>query len=667
MNNEQCDKEKLEAYLRGELDDAACTEVEAHALKCGPCRAAIEARTKRVADALKETYPLVNPPAAVADRVMALTRPRRRWRAWALALAPAAAALFLVWAFWPEPSFFTASDVSGIVIAGGERVRPGQTLKSGTHIVCLGDSSVTINGVRIINNRPMTEFTITERRTGWRATLDTGEALFVSDGSAGPYDVFVSGKTLVPKGTRFGVHVSPDGQPELSVYESEVLASWDGIERLFATGQRTDFKGKTRGIAGDPMTVTALEEVPAPFAAEKLPVKRQAGNRIELPADAVNMIASELVSANDHPNDPMPYLRAALIFNGMVERELAATTIGRALDRDPDLRGAEDDDLWKLVRGQALNRGDEQTADKLLDLLERRGGYTPEYLQAWRTIAESWGILYQFPQGPDQETYWNSLRSAVTVVQSLGLPRNRAAVGETLVYLANYGPEGYDAPTYADAAELLREAITNPSEGIADQETASTCKALSEALWYTTRRDESLEWLETAVDLWPIPRWQVHLAERSIANGHHNRERLFGLLREGLTRDPSVYTYRKALNVLVDLARSPEDWEAVKQTAHWVAGTFSNVPIALISAGRILALSGEIEAGSAYMAQAAGLVGGPANLEPQEQRWWATILWKLGERDRALEVLGAEPDMPHPEGAWRMFGDAGDYATALKA
>ena len=64
-------------------------------------------------------------------------------------------------------------------------------------------------------------------------------------------------------------------------------------------------------------------------------------------------------------------------------------------------------------------------------------------------------------------------------------------------------------------------------------------------------------------------------------------------MTDGLRGDPSVYTYRKALGVLYELADTEEDRQAVKSSCHWVAQAFPYVPEALEAASKILRDLGE--------------------------------------------------------------------------
>ena len=77
-NERQCDKDKLAAYIRGELDDRACQEVEDHAMDCDACRAEIESSVGRIAKALRESSPMVTPPEGLHARVMSAASARTK-------------------------------------------------------------------------------------------------------------------------------------------------------------------------------------------------------------------------------------------------------------------------------------------------------------------------------------------------------------------------------------------------------------------------------------------------------------------------------------------------------------------------------------------------------------------------------------------------------------
>ena len=87
----------LQAYVDGDLGPEQVTPLERHLANCGGCRAEL-ARLQAVVEAL-ETWPLVEEPAQMADRVLARVKPRPvlprfrlRWSDLAISLAGTAGA-----------------------------------------------------------------------------------------------------------------------------------------------------------------------------------------------------------------------------------------------------------------------------------------------------------------------------------------------------------------------------------------------------------------------------------------------------------------------------------------------------------------------------------------------------------------------------------------------
>lgn len=656
MNNEQCDIDKLETYLRGELDDAACAEVEAHALKCGPCGAAIESGTKRVAAALKQTYPLINPPAAVADQVMALARPRRRWRAWALALAPAAAALFLAWAFWPKAadvvpeSAIALTSADGVVLADGERIAVGDPLPEGASILCVGRAAFSFGGVRIQTDAAFSDFILAREGGSWQIDQGPGAAVYAGTKAGQTYAVLVPDGTLRPLGTRFRVQVNQDGSASLEVYEEKVeFLGMQGTD-VIPAGFSTDFHATLNQLNEKQWTAILQHDyVITPNPDGPMAVEEPVSNRIPLPKRAVEQIASHLRAAHQSPDDPMPYVNVALVFDSLVEREAAAVAIGRALERGPDLRLVSDENLWKLARGQALFDGDEGTALRLFELLDQRDSLEPEYRDAWQVLTP---LLRLVPVATDEKRaeVWPIAKGAAVTIRSYGYPEDRLPLGEAFaIILANYGVEGRHKPTFEEARELLEDFIANPPSSATDQEMATAHHRLGEALWWTEQWDKSLEKLEAATDFWPVPRWKVHFVERSVGHGRRDRRRLLTLLKQGLQGDPSVYTYRKALGVTATLAKTPEDWEGVKQMAEWVVDTFPSVVIALTAAAHTFVRASDDARAYEVMEQASALLRPDERFaDPKDRLLWAKMLWEGGREFEAVAALKHEDGQPDP-------------------
>ncbi|MCH8980023.1 MAG: zf-HC2 domain-containing protein [Armatimonadetes bacterium] len=135
MNERQCDKEKLAAYLRGDLDDRACDEVEAHATECDACRAEIESSVGRIGKALRDAYPMESPPERIRARVMSASSARKKWRVVAYVLVPATAALAII-LLLPDrgapvatPALASLTVIDGAAIVRDQAATPGQAVE----------------------------------------------------------------------------------------------------------------------------------------------------------------------------------------------------------------------------------------------------------------------------------------------------------------------------------------------------------------------------------------------------------------------------------------------------------------------------------------------------------------------------------------------------------
>lgn len=643
-NDRQCDKDKLAAYIRGDLDDRACQEVEAHAMECDACRTEIESSVGRVGKALRDAYPMVSPPERIHGRVMSAARARTKWRALGYVLAPAAAAL-AIWLLLPDRSapvvptvYASLSELQGAAIVRDQTVASGQALPAGERVFFVGHATVTADGFRARMDAALTVLTVGADEDPW--SIEAGAVIF--DEQPGSASVAVrmpdaAGTVLRPLGTRYRVEVFLGGDWMFAVYDGSVEqtpTSDPGLgPEVVPEGFKFDPVQRMQRLkANDAYGFMSLDAVLAPSPDGPLAVEQPASNRIDLPAEAVSQIARHLQRAYRRPNDPRPYIRAATVFEGLMERPAAATLVHMALKRDRALSAALDEELWALARGQAGAFGDAGTANRLFDILDQRGSETQEYRDAWRAIARAWTALTEVVDDEDRLREWRLAQGAVDAVLSAGQAADVLPIGSYLAVVhAVYSPweGGYHLPTFDVAEDLLVQYQNNTPTNATPQQIATSYHRLNEAYWYLGRqepslRERSLEVLSEAIHYWPVPRWKVHLAERLVENGSRDRERVLALMRDGLRGDPSVYTYRKALGALYTLTitgeNTEEDREAVKTACRWVAKAFPYVPEALDTASRILRDLGENEEAQRISVRASELREEDKRLEEAQKR-----------------------------------------------
>jgi len=120
-------RDKLIAYLDGELDEAESVKLQAHLKECHECRRELEA--------LKETlaFTSLDAPPGFAGVQWKVSAPRRvSW--WRWVMIPAAAAALLV-----------------TVILGGDAVMRGRTVEPDEWVVVEGDSLSADQGMELIS------------------------------------------------------------------------------------------------------------------------------------------------------------------------------------------------------------------------------------------------------------------------------------------------------------------------------------------------------------------------------------------------------------------------------------------------------------------------------------------------------------------------------------
>ncbi|MCH8980022.1 MAG: hypothetical protein IH945_12390 [Armatimonadetes bacterium] len=306
-----------------------------------------------------------------------------------------------------------------------------------------------------------------------------------------------AGTVLRPLGTLYRVEVFPGGDWMFVVYDGSVEQTPTSDPRqgpeVVDEGFTFDPVNGTRGLnAGVASSFMSLDKILAPDPDGPLAVEQSASNRIDLPAAAVSQISRHLQRAYRRPDDPLPYIRAATVFEGLMERSAAASLVHMALERDPALSGADDEELWTLARGQAGALGDAGTANLLIDVLEARGSKTQEYRDAWRTVARAWTVLPLVENKEENPQEWLLAESAIKSILSVGDTDDVLPIGSYLAVIhAVYSPweDGYYMPTFAVAEDLLVQYQNDPPPNATRQQIATAFQRLNEALPMIRRKE----------------------------------------------------------------------------------------------------------------------------------------------------------------------------------
>lgn len=237
MNEIQtCSPAALEAYIRGELDEAACEAVERHAMACEACRTKLEAAFAPEVDRVKRVATIEPIPASLAHRLTPPDRKNRGWVRMGLTLAGAAAAFALWYLYWPVS--LTIGEVTGVAFRDGVLLRSGDSLKIGDVVVMAEGAALPSSVVKLQAEPNWGVFRVS--RSGWSRALEIEACGGTVSFDSKPRSVFRAssgGISAIPLGAKFGFDFASTTSPTLSTYKGLVKLQRGEETELCSQGQ----------------------------------------------------------------------------------------------------------------------------------------------------------------------------------------------------------------------------------------------------------------------------------------------------------------------------------------------------------------------------------------------------------------------------------------------
>lgn len=648
MNDEL--RERIREYARGSLSAQEAAELESLALEDSEVEEAIEAELAPVGRAFREAFPPPELPETAIQSVMtarAGSKPRTSGFL-RFVLAGAAAAIAL-WFLIPRPIRVTLESTDGAVFANGAALSPGASLPFGEEIVCINPARFGLGGIAAPTGPGLTVFTVD--KVGDRIVFrpKVGDFAFSGHSDRVRYQVVSSGVEARPLGTRFSVTANGGSETVVSVYASRVEVTNQSSARVIGEGHALE-GGAVQHIKDDPVA-KLMDAVPVPSARGLLVLPR-----LPLPPPDEALL-EKVAEATRIQNPAERYARLAVALANFQERASAASAARLAMSADGNLASLTDAELLALARSQIAQSGDPEVAGRIISVIESRPSAKrslgTDYFDRLRKLARSFG------------SDWEKAVEAARELEGFQKNDDQLAIAETYVYggiaLAN------DRQILLDAERRLRKILISDRAVRDKRYRAIACHRLGEALYHATRKQESLQWTLRAVQDWPVPRWTVHAATRLAETNARSREECFRLLSNGLRRDPSAYTYERALTAVHMYVRDDRDREVEYKLGKWIAETFSNIPMKQLEMAAWFGITfRDYETMERLFERGVRLIGGIENVPEGIRVNVAACRYMRGDVQSAYELIGINGPATSASAKYTFYCGIGNYVEALR-
>jgi hypothetical protein len=602
-------RELVDRYVAGELDDAQCVFVEQLAVGDREVAEALSSGLLPVERAFRRAFPYL----PKREREFDYAAPEAQERRWPwTALAAAAAVVALAVLLWPREESLRLESASGAVIVGDRSLAPGDPVPVGESVVALGQAVLTFGDVRMTTDPVAGCFRIERGPAGLRIVSEVGDLAFRDGERAAQYDVSFAGLTARPLGTRFSVSAPSESWSAINVFEDRVEVSDNGKRQVVGEG-----RGLLRGQPG-----TVQDDLAAIPVGGAMMVPTPGGlverKRLE-PSQPPEELQSRLRSAFEAPIAE-GFWRASIAMAEFEESVSSAHFAAAALDAGFQLGSARDEDVWALLRFHSRKAGDGRMALVLAGEVERRGGDARRY----RDLVAAWS--------QDGQEGGMARISAAEGFGDPADPQDALLVAEALVF--GYQEFQQEKRHLARAIGLLERVAEDGSLGLRTR--AVAYQRIGEAVYFRGPKRESIAWTKRAVELWPRPRWKVHVGTRMTECDAAPLEEALVWIGEGLVEEPSYYAYERACVALYAGATRNEEFEQLRQLCLFVARTYKSVPDAQAHMAQWLALIWkDLAVAEPFVDRAVEIWGD--NLPDGYRNDWGAVLVRSGRKQEGWD------------------------------
>lgn len=642
---------QIRDYAKGSLSNEEAAELEARALEDPEIAKAIEAELAPVGRAFRELFPPPEIPESAIQSVQEICAGLSSRKPGTLRLGiltAVAVAAVAMWFLVPRPVVVTLDSTDGAVFANGVALSPGSSVPYGEEILCINPARFELGDINAPTGPGLTVFTVD--RAGNRIVFRprVGDFAFSGHSDRVRYLVVSSGVEARPLGTRFSVRANGGSTTAVSVYASRVEVTHQASARVISKGYALTGR-RLQHIEDDPIT-KLMDKVPVPTEGGLVLLPR-----LPLPPPEDALIA-KVAEAARIQNSAERYARLALCLANFQEKASAASAVRLAMSADKNLSSLTDAELLSLARSQVGQGGDAEVAGRVIGVIESRPTakrtFGPDYFDALRDLAQNFG------------SNWQKAVDAARKLEGFHKWGDQLAIAETYLYAGI--SLGNDRQLLSDAERRLREVLISDRAVLDKRYRAVACHRLGEALYHSTQKQESLQWTLRATEAWPIPRWLVHAATRLAETNARSREECFRLLSEGLRRDPSSYTYERALTAVHAFVRDEHDRRVEYELSKWIADTFASVPMKQVEMAVYFAQTFEdFDEAERLFERGSALFGGVDKIPMRFRVEMGICRYRAGRKESAYRLAGIEDPATSAQAKYDFFRGVGQFKDAL--